>query len=98
MDSIEQADYIFYGVNGWTVSEWILENVDMEKLYIVGNKRLGTSNGIIYINRNKEWYYSQKVELSEEFLLNNNVLRGIYENHYVDMVVKLIRHGSLLMT
>lgn len=74
MDRIEAADIVFYGTNGWTIPNWIIDNVDSDKLYIVGNKEFGSSNGIIYANRKKEWYFDQKVALADDFILNNGCL------------------------
>lgn len=47
LDRVEDADYIFYGVNSWSVPT-SLTDLPQEKVYIIGNKKFGNSNGIIY--------------------------------------------------
>lgn len=88
MDRVEKADFVFYGTSG-SISE-TLSNIPKEKLYIVGKKGFGNSNGIIYFNRNKSWYFTQKVTLPDEMIMNNNILKGIYGDHYIDMLSPLL--------
>lgn len=95
MNRVEEADFVFYGVNSWGISNWITQNVDSDKLYIVGNKKFGNSNGIIYINRNQPWYFDQRVALSDDFIRNNNTLRKIYGNHYIDMITPLLDENRI---
>jgi len=95
LDRVQCADFVFWGSCGWGVPKWILDNVDSEKLYIVGNKVFGNSNGIIYSNRNKSWYYEQTVKLSDDFVLQNNAMRGIYGTHYIDMIGPLIEGNDI---
>lgn len=89
-DRIAQADFVFYGSSSWTIPKSLSDGIDDEKLYIVGNKEFGKSNGIIYKNKNKDWYFDQAALLSDEFLLQNNALRGIYADHYIDMIQPLL--------
>lgn len=95
IDRFRQADFIFQAEDDWSISDWILENADPEKLYIVGNKEFGNSNGIIYINRNQPWYFDQKVELSEDFLNTNNEFREKYGSHYIDMIGPLLEGNRI---
>ena len=90
LDRIEQAEFVFYGTNGWEIPNWIIENINSEKLYIVGNKSFGNSNGIIYVNKNKVDYFSQRVKLSEDFLLHNAECKALYGDNYIDMITPLL--------
>lgn len=90
MDRVEQAEYVFYGTNSWEISEWVLDNVDREKLYIVGNKSFGNSNGIIYVNKNKPDYFSQTIRLSDEFIVMNANYKREYGEKYIDMISPLL--------
>lgn len=88
-DRVEQADYIFYGGSTDRLPK-ALEEIPGEKLYIVGNKSYGNSNGIIYINRGKDWYYDQRVALDQEMLLQNDARREAFGDHYIDMISPLL--------
>ena len=88
-DRVEQADYIFYGGSTWRLPK-SLEELPDEKLYIVGNKSYGNSNGIIYINRGKDWYYDQRVALDQDMLLQNDAWKKAYGDRYIDMISPLL--------
>lgn len=92
-DRVLQADYVFYGANEWRIPKE-LDDIPSEKLYIVGNKSFGNSNGIIYVNRNREWYFDQRADMPEDMILNNNALRGIYGDHYIDMISPLLDRNN----
>lgn len=57
-----------------------------DKLYIVGYKNFGSSNGIIYSHRNTEDYFEQTITLDDEVLRNNQILSERYGDHYIDMI------------
>lgn len=83
---IEKADFVFYAVSGAKIPEDIVPSVPSSKLYIIGNKKYGESNGIIYAKRGSADYFSQTVELPEKLLAQNIELAKIYKNHYIDMM------------
>lgn len=86
---VQNADFIFYCMSSWTNPK-SLSDFPEEKLYIVGNKGYGNSNGIIYANRNKSWYLEQKVSISDDDILHNNAFKGIYGNRYIDMITPVL--------
>ena len=88
-DRVSQADYVIYGTNGWDVPK-DLDEIPIEKLYIVGKKYFGNSNGIFYMNRNRKWYFDQRVDMPEDMILHNNAMKGIYGDHYIDMISPLL--------
>ncbi|WP_278244353.1 acyltransferase family protein [Lachnobacterium bovis] len=85
MDRVNEADLIFFGFNGWNLPDTI-KDLPKDKLYIVGNKGYGNSNGIIYAKRFSKDYFDQTVVMKDEDILNNNALKGIYGNRYIDMM------------
>lgn len=91
---LEKADYIFYGSDSWEVPESI-KSLPAQKLYIVGNKRFGKSNGIIFFNRNKEWYHEQKVTIPKDDLLRNSEMIKEYGTHYIDLISPLLMEGKV---
>ena len=89
-DRIKYADIVFWGTNDWSIPTTIIEEIPEDKLYIVGNKLYGNSNGIIYAKRNDEQYFSQMVELDEKMLEKNNDLKRKYGKHYIDMITPVL--------
>lgn len=94
-EKADNADVVIFSVDSWNVSPWVLENVPAEKLYIVGNKMYGTSNGAIYAHRLEDDYLEQRVSLSEEFLAENQAMKEKYGDHYIDMISPLLKDGSI---
>lgn len=88
-DRVEQADFVFYGSNNWDIPA-TLDDIPSEKLYIVGNKSFGNSNGIFYANRNKDGYFEQRAAVPEEMLLHNDAMKGAFGDHYIDMISPLL--------
>lgn len=88
-ERVEQADFVIYASSGWKIPEE-LAAIPSEKLYVAGNKSFGNSNGIIYVNRNKEWYFDQRVDMPDDMILHNNALKGVYGDHYIDMISPLL--------
>ncbi len=86
-DRIGVADYVFYAVSAiGDVPEVISELIPSNKLYIVGNKRYGESNGIVYSHRFSDDYFSFSVELSNDLLTDISRYKKIYRDHFVDMM------------
>lgn len=85
---IEEADFIFYveGPDYKGVSELLLSAVPSEKLYIVGNKSYGESNGIIYAKRGSDYYHNLSVKLPDELIEQNIMEKERYGAHYIDLI------------
>ena len=62
------------------------DNIDIQKLYIVGNKNYGESNGIIYAHRFDSDYFDQTVEISEELIKDINQDEQEYGSHFVNLM------------
>lgn len=87
---VEMADVVFFTISGDGVPKEVTEMIPEEKLFIVGNKQYGESNGIIYANRNRDDYYSQTVQLPIELSEQNNYEANLYGEHYIDMLAPLM--------
>lgn len=87
-DRIRMADIVFYamGPDYEGVPEEIQELVGVDKLFIIGNKNFGESNGIIYAKRNSETYFNQTVEVPLDLMIQNEQSTALYNDHYVDMI------------
>lgn len=85
---IDKADYVFYaqGPGYDSVPEEIIACVPLEKLYIIGNKNYGESNGMIYARRHCADYYDQSVTVPTELLEQNRREALIYGNHYINLL------------
>lgn len=85
------SDYVFYasGPGYGDIPESVIDDVPVEKLYIIGNKRYGNSNGIIYAKRNKDDYFSQTVAVERQLLDYNSKLQKEFGSHYIDLLVPI---------
>lgn len=82
-DRASDAEVLFYAVN---VGEVPRLDVSPEKLYVVGPKNFGTSNGIFYNNRGPG-YYNQRTSLAPGYLEKNLELRQEWgESRFVDLI------------
>ena len=87
-DRLLEADVVFRTFSSSTadVTESLPNMIPDDKLYIVGYKNFGSSNGIIYSHRKTENYFEQTIALDDEVLRNNQLLSERYGDHYIDMI------------
>ncbi len=85
---IEKADMVFYaeGPSYVGVPEYMSNAVPKEKLYVIGNKNFGESNGIIYAKRSTEGYFRQKVKMPEGLMKQNLEESEKYGDHYINLM------------
>ena len=85
---IEKADMVFYaeGPSYVGVPEYMSNAVPKEKLYVIGNKNFGESNGIIYAKRSTEGYFQQKVKMPEGLMKQNQKESEKYGDHYINLM------------
>ena len=85
---IREADIVFYaeGPNYDGIPGYISEAVTKDKLYVVGNKNFGESNGIIYLKRYTKDYFKQKVKMPENLREQNDRESKIHGNHYINLM------------
>ena len=84
----KKADIIFYvlGPDYDDISEKYLMILPKDKLYVVGNKNFGKSNGIIYSQRNSNNYLNLSIELPEELIESNKQMKEKYGDRYIDIL------------
>ena len=86
---IQKADYVFYvlGPGYHDIPEYVQKCIpSMEKLYVVGNKNYGESNGIIYSRRNRSNYFELAVKVPDDLLKQNEQMKQKYGDNFVDLL------------
>lgn len=83
-----EADVVFRAISipKSDISDDLPNMIPSDKLYIIGYKNYGSSNGIIYSHRNSEDYFEQAITLDDTVLRNNQKLSDIYGEHYINMI------------
>lgn len=83
-----EADVVFRAFSSpkADISDDLPNMIPSDKLYIIGYKNYGSSNGIIYSRRNSEDYFEQTITLDDEVLRNNQKLSDTYGEHYINMI------------
>lgn len=56
------------------------------KVYVVGVKNFGESNGIIYSHRNEPDYFRQSITLDDMYVERNEREKAEYQDHFIDMI------------
>lgn len=94
---IKKADYIFsFSAKSEVPSFVWTTKRNSCPIYGIGTKNFGTSNGIIYKNRNSQTYYDQTAELSPGYAELNEQWRTEWGDNYVDMIsIALIEDGRV---
>lgn len=94
---MKNADIVFYSTLGDATKLPVeLQEVDAEKLYIVGIKNFGECNGNIYNRRFETDYFSSRIKMGKSFVEGktyyeqNDEQRECYEDHYIDMITPLL--------
>ena len=82
---IENADFIFFGSNYPTQELISKSNIDMSKVWIVGIKDFGNSNGLHY-NRKIEDYYNYRTSMKEGIFEKNQKLKSKWGQKYIDLI------------
>ena len=81
---LKNADIVFY-VNDSDI-DFIKKFVSNTKLYVVGGKNYGASNGIIYARRYSKNYYESYTLVNDDLLRMNRTLAIEYGEHFIDMM------------
>ena len=87
-DRLSEADVVFrtLSFSSANITDSLPDAVSSDKLYIVGYKSFGSSNGVIYAHRRSSEYFDQTITLSDGVLRNNRILIEKYGDHYIDMI------------
>jgi len=82
-----QADVIFYSTPKINFPQQL--GIPESKLWAIGTKNFGTSNGIFY-NYRGEGYYQQRTAMEKGYLEKNEELLEGWGGRYIDYIAKVI--------
>lgn len=83
---INNSDYIFTFMSKNDVPDYVWSAVPTNRVYGIGTKNFGESNGIIYSRRNHSDYYEQKIKLPEAYNELNNKWKEEWSDNYIDLL------------
>lgn len=87
LQRVDDADYVFYAGYGTVdIHDFCKQNIPAEKLWVVGNKSFGISNGMVYKHRHAADYYTKTQAVSPDVIAFNNQMKEQYKDHYIDMM------------
>lgn len=98
IDRVNEAKMVFYamGADFADVPNDVIDLVPAQKLFIVGNKRFGESNGIIYARRTTSNYFESMVEVPAQLYKQNKHASDEFGDHYIDMLsVVSVENGKV---
>lgn len=96
LERLKKADLVFYadGPGFKEIPNILKDSVSKEKLYIIGNKNYGASNGIIYALRNYKDYYESSVPISGKLLRSNKKNAKEYGSHFIDLMMPVMADSA----
>ena len=85
---IEGADLIFFSPSGdfEQLPAWLTQWSSEDRIYVVGTKNFGTSNGLIYSHRFATGYLDTTVTIDASFVSRNQRQKAQYQDHYIDLL------------
>lgn len=87
LQRVDDADYVFYAGYGTVdILDFCKQNIPAEKLWVVGNKSFGISNGMVYKYRSAPDYHLKTQAVSPDVIAHNNKMKEQYKDHYIDMM------------
>lgn len=92
---VQDAHVVFYATATIAgVVQHVTELVPAEKLWVIGNKNFGNSNGYIYKSRFESDYYTKTQTISEDLISFNHQMKEQYGDHYIDMLEVVLQDGN----
>lgn len=90
IDRFNKSQYIFYATNSPSTKNAVLGrfhqiDFDTTKLFIVGTKDFGNSNGI-HFNRKVDNYASYRTKMKKGVLQTNLLLKNEWDGKYIDLI------------
>ena len=84
----KDADIVFFvlGPDYSDIPDAYIKLIPEDKLYVVGNKNFGKSNGIIYCKRNDADYQNATVKLDDDLVEYNDWMSEKYGERYVSIL------------
>ena len=96
LDRIKSADRIFVFENFEDkVPDYVWENTDTEKVYCIGTKNFGASNGTIYSHRFSDNYFNQTVSLDPGYEALNQEKKEKWGDHYIELIEPVLVDGRV---
>jgi hypothetical protein len=92
-DRAKKADVIFYSTPNMEDVRKL--NIPESKLWAVGTKNYGTSNGIFY-NRKGVNYFNQRTTMESGYFEKNKMLSREWGKRYIDYVAKVIDENNTI--
>ena len=86
-----EADVVFYSETRRSTLR--LADDVIAKLWVVGTKNFGVSNGAVYNHQGGD-YYAQRTRLDRRFLAQNEALKRDWSARYVDLLGKIMDGGE----
>ncbi len=85
---IESAEIIFFApsANFDSIPQWLTDIASEDKIYVVGTKNFGNTNGIIYAKRNSADYFNQRVSISKDFIERDIKQKNQYNSRYISLL------------
>jgi len=101
IDRLKNADLIFCAMSIIPEVEIIQKfirllnynNINIDKLRIIGSKRYGICNGQVYARHNRPDYWDATVEIGEEYFTKNEEFKLKWGEQYIDMVTPVYAGG-----
>lgn len=84
-----EADVVFLSTLG--VNDDIIRDVksrcsERSKLYVIGEKNFGESNGLVYRHRLEKNYHDLTIKMEEGYAEKNDILKRTYSDIYIDLI------------
>lgn len=95
---IEGADLIFFSPSGdfEQLPAWLTQWSSEDRIYVVGTKNFGTSNGLVYSRRFKTGYLDTTVKIDESFVIRNQRQKVQYKDHYIDLMELVMDESGMV--
>ena len=95
-DIIAQSDYVFIFNDPDTIPAFISDNIPSDRIFGIGTKNFGDSNGAIYRQRHSENYHNLSFKPHKEYTeLNDLWLKKWGADHYINLYeMSLLPNGE----
>ena len=82
---IRQSDYVFIFDDPDSIPAFVRENIDSSRIYGIGTKTFGDSNGVVYRQRNKPNYFNLTIQPHKEYVELNELWQKKWGDHYINL-------------
>ena len=84
-DIIRQSDYVFIFNDPDSIPSFIRENIESSRIFGIGTKNFGDSNGVIYRQRHNKQYFNLSFKPHEEYRELNDLWKKKWGKNYIDL-------------